>query len=238
MGRESVVRSTTKLPLIARLLSLMGLGIAPTDSMTIIANPAAWRQLSPYHDEFGCSTTTTTTTTTSPSAEIDTASDELPIYNASCYCGRVQYQVRGNPVNTKLCHCRGCQLLHGAPFEWVSIFSKDNVRFSGSSSSLDHLYFYSSELDQGWTSQEAHDRILPCKVSCAHCRTPVADEGRHMWLAFNTLFGFMTEQEGGIPDAFRHSDHLFYQQRCIDMNDDQMKWQGHRNKSPAWKPPD
>jgi hypothetical protein len=230
MGR--VVRSEAKLTLIARLLSLMGLGIAPTNSMTISANAAAavsWRYLSPYRAEFGSSTTTTPQV-----AETD--SDEIPIYNASCYCGRVQYQVRGDPANTKLCHCRGCQLLHGAPFEWVSIFSKDNVRFSPSSS-LDHLYFYSSELDKGWTNQEANDRILPCKVSCEHCRTPVADEGRHMWLAFNTLFGFMTEQEGGIPDAFRHSDHLFYQQRCVDISDDKMKWQGHRNKSPEWKPP-
>jgi hypothetical protein len=204
------------------------------------AAAASWRFLPPYHAEF------------SPRPSSDEKS-LLPIYNASCYCGRVQYQVRGDPASTKLCHCRGCQLLHGAPFEWVSIFSKDNVRFSSSSSSsstssLHHLYFYSSELDQGWTSREAENRILPCKVSWAHCRTPVADEGRHMWLAFNTLFGFTIEEQlqqqqdtpirsksGIIPDAFRHSDHLFYQQRCIDINDDKTKWQGHRNKSPQWK---
>jgi hypothetical protein len=212
-----------------------------TNAGLAASSSSSWRFLPPYHAEFSSDVS-------SIDAGKEKANDKVPIYNASCYCGRVQYQVRGNPASTKLCHCRGCQLLHGAPFEWVSIFSKDSVRFpssTSSSSSLDHLYFYSSELDQGWTSRVANDRVLPCKVSCAHCRTPVADEGRHMWLAFNTLFGFTIEPQQGasssssssssIPDAFRHSDHLFYQQRCIDINDDKMKWQGHRNKSPEWK---
>jgi len=48
---------------------------------------------------------------------------------ASCYCGRVNYEVRGDPISTSLCHCTGCQLLHGAPCEWVANFDKGNVRF-------------------------------------------------------------------------------------------------------------
>ena len=67
-----------------------------------------------------------------------------------------------------------------------------------------HLYFYSDSLDQGWDTREAQDRVLPVKVSCSHCRTPIADEGRHMWLAFATLFGFTIEGgDGGIPESFR-----------------------------------
>jgi hypothetical protein len=51
-----------------------------------------------------------------------------------------------------------------------------------------------------------------------------------MWLAFSTLFGFTVET--GIPKGFQHSCHLFYQQRCIDMDgDDMVKWQGPKNKS-------
>ena len=160
----------------------------------------------------------------------------LPVYQASYHCGRVKYEVRGDPLNSKLCHCRGCQKLHGAPFEWVSVFAKDQVRFPVESS-LDYLYFYSSELDRGWSSSEAQERILPVKVSCSHCRTPIADEGRSMWLAFATLFGF-TVEGNGIPASFQHSCHLFYNQRCINMpDDDKTKWQGHRNKSPEWKNP-
>jgi hypothetical protein len=33
-----------------------------------------------------------------------------------------------------------------------------------------------------------HD--LPCKVSCAYCRTPIMDEGRRMVLLFPTLIKF------------------------------------------------
>jgi hypothetical protein len=180
-----------------------------------------WREQHPYAPNF------------SPSVNAKNKEESSPaLYPATCFCGRVKYEVRGEPMSSKLCHCTGCQLLHGAPFEWVSIFQKENVRFRPSS--LDYLYFYSSELDRGWTTEEARDRILPVKVSCAHCRTPVADEGRHMWLGFCTLFGFTRKES--IPPAFQHSCHLFYQQRCIDLPDDKEKWTGHRLKSEKWIP--
>jgi hypothetical protein len=138
------------------------------------------------------------------------------------------------------------------------VFYKHNVKFEPTS--LDFLYFYSDELDQGWDSAMAHKRILPVKVSCSHCRTPIADEGRHMWLAFATLFGFTFEgktkssagdsdgsSRNGIPLSFRCTDHLFYGQRCVNVgdtpssDDDQptttKKWVGHRNRSPPWKSP-
>ena len=154
--------------------------------------------------------------------------ENLERFHASCHCGRVSYVVLGHPEDSKLCHCRGCQKLHGAPFEWVSIFHKHNVRFQ--KDSLRYLYFYSSELDRGWDAANCKNRQLPVKVSCSHCRTPIADEGRRMWLAFTTLFGF-TVEGGGIPEKFKHSCHLFYGQRCIDMNDDKPKWAGHKNHS-------
>ena len=79
-----------------------------------------------------------------------------------------------------------------------------------------------------------------------------------MWLAFATLFGFTIEGGGGdksrnssdgngIPESFRHTDHLFYGQRCVnvDIDDDDadtmkkktIKWVGHRRKSPQWSKP-
>jgi hypothetical protein len=204
-----------------------------------------WRSKSPYRQDFG-------------ETKQDTASSQ--IFPASCRCGRVRYNVRGEPESAKLCHCRDCQQLHGAPFEWVgdleinfylsnvdasslmfqyclatlfqvSIFHKHNVRFHPES--LDYLYFYSIETDKGWESAKGDERCLPVKVSCSHCRTPVADEGRSMWLAFATLFGFTVER--GIPKGFEHSCHLFYRQRCMDIDDDMMKWEGHKNKSKEWK---
>ena len=149
-------------------------------------------------------------------------------YSASCHCGRVTYVVEGEPEDAKLCHCKGCQELHGAPFEWVAIFHKHRVSFPDRSS-LNHLYFYSSEHDRGWDAQQANERILPTKVSCSHCRTPIADEGRNMWLAFATLFNFQNISK--IPIKFKHTCHLFYGQRCIDIPDDKPKWTAHKNHS-------
>lgn len=143
----------------------------------------------------------------------------IPKYRASCFCGRVRYEVCADPVDAKLCHCRACQVLHGAPLQWAAIFHKHHVRFS---SGLDHLRFFNSE-------RSLNERILPCKVSCNHCGTPIADEGRRMWLAFPALFEF--EQGGETPDSFKPSCHIFYGQRVIDVYDDLPKWPGHKNSS-------
>jgi hypothetical protein len=36
------------------------------------------------------------------------------LYEASCHCGRVKYQLsREKPLDAKYCHCTTCQRLHG-----------------------------------------------------------------------------------------------------------------------------
>lgn len=143
----------------------------------------------------------------------------IPQYRAACFCGRVRYEVSAEPVDAKLCHCRVCQTLHGAPMQWAAIFHKHHVRFTAG---LDHLHFFNSE-------QGVSDRILPCKVSCNQCGTLIADEGRRMWLAFPTLFEFGLETE--TPDLFKPTCHIFYSQRIIDICDNLPKWSGHKNHS-------
>jgi len=140
-------------------------------------------------------------------------------YRASCYCNAVQYEVCSDPADAKICHCLACQKLHGAPMQWAAIFHKHDVRIT---KGIDHLNFYNSELNK-------HERILPCKVSCALCGTLIADEGRNMWLAFPSLFNF-----GGVskvPKKFKPTCHIFYGMRVIDINDDLPKWSGHKNHS-------
>ena len=140
-------------------------------------------------------------------------------YRASCYCDAVQYEVCSDPVDAKVCHCLACQKMHGAPMQWAAIFHKHDVRIT---KGIDHLSFYNNELNK-------HERILPCKVSCALCGTLIADEGRNMWLAFPSLFNF-----GGVskvPTKFKPTCHIFYGMRVIDINDDLPKWSGHKNHS-------
>ncbi len=143
----------------------------------------------------------------------------MPRYRASCHCGAVRYEVSADPVDAKICHCRTCQLLHGAPMQWAAIFHKHHVRMTHG---IEHLRFYSDTLDRA-------ERVAPCKVSCALCGTPIADEGRRMWLAFPTLFDF--GEAGEVPEAFRPTCHIFYGQRVVDMADGLPKWSGHKNAS-------
>jgi hypothetical protein len=138
-------------------------------------------------------------------------------YTASCHCGAVEYQACNDPVDAKICHCRDCQRLHGAPMQWAAIFHKRDILLT---KGKEHVKFYNSELGE-WT------RVLPCKVSCGNCGTPIADEGRTMWLAFPTLFHF-----DQIPDSFRPSCHIFYGSRVLDnIKDDIPKWSGHKGRS-------
>jgi hypothetical protein len=140
-------------------------------------------------------------------------------YQASCYCKAVQYEVCADPVDAKICHCLTCQRLHGAPMQWAAIFHKHDVRITKGTGCLK---FYSSE-------QNTHARILPCKVSCNFCGTPIADEGRRMWIAFPSLFDFGFPPT--VPKAFMPTCHIFYGSRLFDINNKLPKWSGHKNNS-------
>jgi hypothetical protein len=139
-------------------------------------------------------------------------------YRASCHCGGVIYRATAEPVDAKICHCRVCQKLHGAPMQWAVIFHKRDVQFLEGS---EHLRYFNSELNRS-------ERILPCKVICNLCGTLIADEGRNMWLAFPSLFEFADQQ---IPGSFRPSYHIFYDSRIMDVDDGLPKWAGHKAES-------
>jgi hypothetical protein len=141
------------------------------------------------------------------------------LYRASCHCGAVRYEVCADPLDAKLCHCRDCRVLHGAPMQWAAIFEKQAVRFTAGT---DRLAFYHAPSGR-------RERILPCKVSCAVCHTPIADEGRNMWLAFPTLFDF--GEPPTVPSPFRPRCHIFYGQRVLDMEDGLPRWEGHKDRS-------
>ena len=149
------------------------------------------------------------------------ADDEAFIakYRARCLCEAVCYEVCADPLDAKICHCMACQKLHGAPMQWAAIFHKRHVKLTAG---LKLLSFFNSE-------QGRHERILPCKVRCGRCGTPIADEGRRMWLAFPSLFDF--EHRTGVPDSFKPTCHIFYGMRVVDIDDDLPKWSGHKNYS-------
>ena len=143
----------------------------------------------------------------------------VPKHAARCHCGAVRFEFCADPVDAKICHCRTCQTLHGAPMQWAAIFRKRDVRLAAG---IAELRFFNSELN-------LHERRLPCKVSCGACGTLIADEGSNMWLAFPTLFDFGVPPK--VPEAFKPTCHLFYGMRVMDVADNLPKWSGHKDQS-------
>ena len=148
--------------------------------------------------------------------------DAPVLARGACHCGAVAFEATGWPVDAKLCHCRDCQRLHGAPYQWAAIMHKKDIRFTRG---LDQLAFYES-------GSGAHERVLPCKVSCARCRAPIADEGRRMWMAFPPLFDFGHGGPAAVPARFRPTCHIFAGAAVLPLLDDLPKWAGHKGKSP------
>ncbi|MCJ1461968.1 hypothetical protein MMC07_000568 [Pseudocyphellaria aurata] len=140
-------------------------------------------------------------------------------YEGSCHCGKVKYQLsREKPLDAKFCHCTTCQKIHGAPFQWAAIFHKEDINFT-------HGHH-----DLGWydSSEKTCKHKLPCKVSCAYCRTPIMDEGRNMILLFPTLINFKSEED---RKNFEPTCHMFYNRRVVDIPDGKPKWTGLNEKS-------
>ncbi|KAH8681093.1 Mss4-like protein [Xylariales sp. PMI_506] len=133
-------------------------------------------------------------------------------HEGSCHCGKVRYWLsRDKPLTAKYCHCRECQILHGAPFQWAAIFHKEDMLFERG---IEGLSFYHS-------AEHTLGHELPCKVSCTYCRTPIMDEGRRMALIFPTLIKFENKAQ---RDMFYPDCHIFYAQRIVDILDGKPKW--------------
>lgn len=81
-------------------------------------------------------------------------------YTGKCFCETVQFEIAEDPLgmsnsficdikhnralnlDASYCHCRDCQRLHGAPYQWAAIYHKDAVHFSQGE---EELIFYNPQ---------------------------------------------------------------------------------------------
>jgi len=122
-------------------------------------------------------------------------------YKGSCCCGAVQFEC-GSPIRAPVCHCHGCQSLHGAPFVWSVVLRKEEFRWICGENNL--------------------DRYQDLRYTCHRCHGKVVDEGDKYFYSFPAVFGFATRKE--IPDSFQPTHHCFYNQRAMDIPDDKPKF--------------
>ncbi|MCJ1330763.1 hypothetical protein MMC10_007450 [Thelotrema lepadinum] len=123
------------------------------------------------------------------------------VFDAECHCGRVQYSLsREVPL------ARSC-------FQWAAILHKTDINFKHGHHDL--VWYDPTE--------KTTRHKLPCKVSCAYCRTPIMDEGRNMILLFPTLIKFGSKEK---RDKWAPTCHMFYGQRVVDVKDGKPKYKG------------
>ena len=58
----------------------------------------------------------------------------------SCRCGQVTLKVRGRPLMTMACHCRGCQRMTASAFSLSALFPQDCVEVSGLETQIGGLH--------------------------------------------------------------------------------------------------
>ena len=73
------------------------------------------------------------------------------------------------------------------------------------------------------------NEFCPARLDAVGVGTPIADEGRRMWLAFPELFNLGHRTK--VPDSFKPTCHIFYDMRVVEIMDDLPKWSGHKNHS-------
>ncbi|KAI0360094.1 hypothetical protein OH77DRAFT_1509296 [Trametes cingulata] len=140
-------------------------------------------------------------------------------YYSQCWCGNVAFEFHGDPIDAKHCHCKQCQHLHGAPFQWAVIFPKTSVRMVKNENNS--LHFFSTATRKG-------THHVPCKVSCDQCRSPIFDEGKNTVLAYPSSFKFPDRK---VPLDFQPTAHIFYSERVMEVPDGVPKWSGHKGIS-------
>lgn len=149
----------------------------------------------------------------------DKQKNKKALFTGNCHCHDVTFEIYvDKPKGSHYCHCDTCQKLHGSAMHWSVVIPKDEMLFT---SSPDKLSFYRTE-DQ----RNAHE--LPCKLSCARCHSPIADEGRNMMLMYPSTWNFdkFADRQNWLPDK-----HIFYAQRALDIEDGMPKWEKMQDES-------
>ena len=113
-----------------------------------------------------------------------------------CYCGAVEIEVRGDPLEMGYCHCENCRRYSAAPVSAFTLWKKENVVLTKGAEFLGR--FKSSEIS---------DRRY-----CTKC-------GSHISVDHFTL-GLIDVRLGALRDfPFKPAVHLNYAETILPMRD-------------------
>ncbi|KAI1133559.1 glutathione-dependent formaldehyde-activating, GFA [Nemania abortiva] len=88
---------------------------------------------------------------------------DMSVRNASCLCGGIQVEMRGDPSMANLCHCSSCQKFTGGAFGSLAAYKTEQVTFTEAEPSV--LKTYED------TSPESGNVLK--RSFCGKCGSPV-----------------------------------------------------------------
>ncbi|RVU36012.1 GFA family protein [Hwanghaeella grinnelliae] len=132
--------------------------------------------------------------------------DENSTASGGCLCGKIRFEVQGDPVGAGYCHCRSCRKQTGAPLAAFAVFRTDQVT---------------------WISGERARYESSPGVFRSFC--PVCGST----LALEAVYGGVDLTEFHIsaldePDAFPPNEHTHYKEKIpwLHVADDLKKYPG------------
>jgi hypothetical protein len=121
-------------------------------------------------------------------------------HKVGCYCGVVEIEMRGEPLETGYCHCENCRRYSAAPVSAFTLWKTENVKITKGAEFLGK--FKSSEIsDRGY---------------CTKC-------GGHVMLDHPTL-RLADVRLGALRNfPFKAKVHLNYEETVLPMKDGLLK---------------
>lgn len=133
---------------------------------------------------------------------------KAPPYWGGCRCGAVRFQVRAEPLNVRVCHCRICQKTTGQPFFARAMFPREAVEISGRT--------------ERCASSARLDRAF-----CPRCGTPLFAEPKDEPARIGVALGALDD-----PSALPPQEHIFVASKVawLKLDDDLPQ---HQERPPA-----
>ena len=122
------------------------------------------------------------------------------MHEGRCFCGRVQFQVSGEPVAMGYCHCESCRRWSAGPLNAFSLWKPEALRITQGAESIGS-YHKTPNSYRKW---------------CTHC-------GGHLFTE-HPGFGLTDVYAALLPTLdFRPAVHVHYQEAVLRIHDGQPK---------------
>ena len=119
----------------------------------------------------------------------------MPTHTGSCYCGAVEIEASGDPIDMGYCHCNNCRRYSTAPVSIFTLWKPETVKITKGAESLGK--FHSSEM--------SHRRY------CSKC-------GGHVMIDHPSL-GLADIRVALSGVAFKPTVHLNYSEKVLPIKD-------------------